>query len=150
MPSRSPAERAFIHGYCLVANTIAGVSIPTDPDHEEWTPILAEHRHVWDQSRHYHEAHITIEPVPDTGPGHAEFDIFRDAFADDTWRVSTFAEDDVDHIEGKWFITCRHESLLEITEMVSAMTNRLLDAGLTVLRAKIEDTIIDTKHGDTL
>lgn len=103
-----------------------------------------------DQSRLYLEAHITVEPVPDTQPGHTEFDIFRDAFSDDTWRVSSFSEDDVDQIEGKWFITCRHQSLSVIIAMVREMVAQLQELGLTVLRWKIEDTLLDSRHGDTL
>ena len=141
--SRTPAERAFIHGYILVANTVANVILsPEDPTFDD---ILAENRHAWDQSRLYHEAHITVEPATDR-----TFDQFRMAWTDDQWRVSAFSEDDVDDIQGKWFITSRHESYAALADMVRAQVEALEGGGLTVQRYKIEDTLLDSKHGDSL
>lgn len=99
----------------------------------------------FDASRLYYEAHITIEPKPGMA-----FDDFRRGFQNDLWRVSAFAEDDVDQIVGKWFITSRAKSHSHMVRMVRTMCQGLRANGFQVLRAKIEDTLLDTKHGDEL
>lgn len=100
---------------------------------------------TFDLSRLYFEAHITLEPKAG-----CDFDTFRRGFQNDLWRVSAFAEDDVDNIVGKWFITSRSKSEVTMVNMVRTMCSALKSQGFTVLRAKIEDTIIDSKYGDQL
>jgi hypothetical protein len=94
--------------------------------------------------RLYCEMHITVEPsVMSTQE-------FRELNADDTWRFSSFDEDDVDGIEGKWFLTARANTQSEAMTELLTKVDELRDAGHTVSRAKIEDTVFDTKHGDKL
>lgn len=105
--------------------------------------LFHEHQDKFDASRLYYEAHLTVEP----GAG-LSFDGFREQYQSDSWRVSAFAEDDVDQIVGKWFITSRATSQRQMVSMVRDMRANLEANGLTVLRSKIEDTLLDTKHGD--
>lgn len=139
-PIWSRQDRAFL---CGMSTADAG-SVSILDDGVARAMIDAE-LHKWDKSRLYYEAHITVEPATDR-----TFDQFRFAWSDDTWRVSSFSEDDVDQIEGKWFITCRHTSYQMIHTRVHNKVRELTEAGLTVQRYKIEDTLLDSKHGDTL
>lgn len=100
--------------------------------------------------RLYCEMHITVEPaVMSTGE-------FRELVAGDTperanqWLFSAFSEDDVDGIQGKWFLTSRAPTQAQAMTMLIDKVTELRDLGLTVSRAKIEDTVFDTKHGDIL
>lgn len=94
--------------------------------------------------RLYCEMHITIEPaVMSTGE-------FRELVVDDNWLFSAFSEDDVDGIQGKWFLTSRAPTQAEAMTLILDKVTELRDLGLTVSRAKIEDTVFDTKHGDKL
>lgn len=96
--------------------------------------------------RLYCEMHITVEP--DLVLSAHEF---RERHANDgTWRFSSFDEDDVDGIEGKWFLTARAKTQAEAMERLVDKVTRLRDDVFTVSRAKIEDTVFDTKHGDVL
>jgi hypothetical protein len=96
--------------------------------------------------RLYLEMHITIESTrcPIT------FEELRE-WAGEEWKVSKFDEDDVDGFTGKWFMSARDECCLAGAqrEMRRALTE-LRHFGITVLRYKIEDTLLDSKHGDTL
>ena len=116
------------------------------PSKKATLEAYSQSRHLFDLSGHYHEAHITVEPMLAS----LTFDLFRERYADEAWRVSAFSEDDVDHIGGKWFLTARHKSYREMRGMVASKVGQLREAGLTVLRAKIEDTLLDTKYGDKL
>ena len=137
---RPIADRAFIAGMCHVSQDVRNL----DDDSPFLDTSLEASRHQWDESRLYHEAHVTVQP------GLIEVEEFRRLFGSGLWRFSVFQTDDVDHVQGMWFISCRQQSLSAIREMVATMVESLRTAGLTVLRAKIEDTILDTKYGDVL
>lgn len=99
--------------------------------------------------RLYCEMHITVEPKRLTvGPGSEQ--MFRDLHADEAWRFSSFSEDDVDGIQGKWFLTARADTQAEAMAQLLDKVEGLSNGHFTVLRAKIEDTVFDTKHGDLL
>lgn len=97
------------------------------------------------KARLYFEAHITAEAIT-----HPEgFAFFKEALGD-SWKVSRFDEDEVDGYDGKWFASARGVVLHPVETLVAAGVHSLQEAGFTVLRAKIEDTLLDTKHGDTI
>lgn len=140
MEDKSRAYRAFETGARALAASLTPLAVRDDVIKR----LFDENQDKFDEARLYYEAHITVEP----GPG--SFDEFRDTFQSDSWRVSSFAEDEVDQIVGKWFITSRADSQRQMVEMVRDMRSDLQAAGLTVLRSKIEDALLDTKHGDVL
>lgn len=94
--------------------------------------------------RLYCEMHITVEPAVMSTTE------FRELVAGDDWLFSAFSEDDVDGIQGKWFLTSRAPTQAQAMTMLVDKVTELRDLGLTVSRAKIEDTVFDTKHGDIL
>src|SRR6187455_1929922 len=53
------------------------------------------------KARLYYEVHITVEPKPLT-----TYEEFVDNLPS-MWRASKFEHDDVDHIQGKWFLSGR-------------------------------------------
>lgn len=97
------------------------------------------------RSDRYYEAHVTVEAGPQ---------VLWDAFAGKAramgWRASRFDEDEVDDMSGKWFLSFRHEQRLEIIHEVGRMVGVMSSLGHEVLRWKIEDTVLDSKLGDTL
>jgi len=97
------------------------------------------------QARLYYEAHITVEPKPNE-----TFEEFSAAFSSRFWRGSTFAEDEVDRIKGKWFLSGKDQDLAIIRGHTRVAVGILARDGYTVLRYKIEDAILDSKYGDVL
>ena len=93
----------------------------------------------------YFEAHITVEP-------HEEhtFEEFAAMATEFDWRASRFDEDHVDDATGKWFMSFRHTSYERIVREVRGMVYSLQQADTVVSRYKIEETLLDSKHGDTL
>lgn len=95
-------------------------------------------------TRLYYEAHITITP-----DSFITYEDFAAGVANDDWRVGKFEHDDVDGIAGKWFISAKHRSETRIREMVRGMLSSLEVAELAVERWKIEEAMMDSKHGDS-
>lgn len=95
-------------------------------------------------ARLYYEAHITLEASEEQS-----FEDFK-IMCGERWKVSRFDEDEVDGYDGKWFASARHGSLETIKEIIASAANILAEHGFFVLRAKIEDTVLDTKYGDYL
>jgi hypothetical protein len=95
-------------------------------------------------TRLYFEAHITVE----ASPVH-HWDSFAARARLEEWRASKFDEDEVDDMSGQWFLSARSPRLETIKASMLRMLGLLRDAGLTVLRFKIEDTVLDSKYGDT-
>lgn len=141
-PTPSRDYRAFEAGVRAAFNTM-GPPPCFDVRRDVIDRLYHERQADFDASRLYYEAHLTVEPDEELG-----FAEFRHSFQNSQWRVSQFAEDDVDQIVGKWFITSRATSQAEMIKMVRNMRAELEADGLTVLRSKIEDTLLDTKHGD--
>lgn len=96
------------------------------------------------RARLYYEAHITVE---DSG---VDWPSFASAARRKGWRASRFSEDEVDDMSGKLFLSMRDQGLLHVTSCIDEEIRALEDAGLKVLRWKIEDTVADSKHGDRL
>ncbi len=94
-------------------------------------------------ARHYYELHITLDAKDN-------FDNFLNFCNKIEWRGSRFSEDEVDHYHGKWFASarCHRESSIKI--WLKEAINAFQEAGYNVIRWKAEDTLLDSKYGDTL
>lgn len=66
------------------------------------------------------------------------------------WKASKFDQDDVDGYHDKWFMSARGYELEGVKKRVKETIESLSLNGFNVIRWKIEDTILDSKHGDTL
>lgn len=95
-----------------------------------------------------YEAHITVEPGCDTVElTYEDFVARSDELG---WKASKFEHDDVDGIAGKWFVSLRSNSRARIVLETQGMVHGLECSGFSVLRWKIEQTVADSKLGDTL
>lgn len=98
-------------------------------------------------ARLYYEAHITVEPL---NAESFSYEDFVDAIAQDhkAWRASKFEHDDVDNIADKWFLSAKSTELVSIKWTVKSMLADLRLHGFTIDRWKIEEAVLDSKHGD--
>ena len=97
-----------------------------------------------DRSRLYYEAHVTI---PALSPQQAsQVDLLCRQLE---WRRSTF-ELHAGGLTPHAFVSCRDVSRTAILQRVTHMVQSLVRLGCTVLRYKVEDTLLDSKAGDTL
>lgn len=99
----------------------------------------------FERARLYYEAHITVEAGTDD-----QWGSFSQAARRVGWRASKFDEDEVDDMSGKWFLSRRHELLDVIEQTIVGTVRAIEDLGMIVIRYKIEDTLLDSKHGDKL
>jgi len=97
-----------------------------------------------DISDRYFESHITVDSKDDS-----EWQRFT-SIMPDVFRASKFDEDNVDHYHGKWFMSCRDTSLSGIKSSIKQAIDTLHGMSYNVVRWKIEDTILDSKYGDSL
>jgi hypothetical protein len=93
------------------------------------------------ESRLYYESHVTVEAGE-------YWDQFAAMVRELDWRASKFDEDEVDDMSGKWFISARGRDLSEVKWRMGQILDILEELGYEVLRWKIEDTVLDSKHGD--
>lgn len=98
-----------------------------------------------EKARLYYEAHITVEAAPDD-----EWGRFSHSARVSGWRASRFSEDEVDDMDGKWFLSTRDIDYDKIKDDIISAICWMEDNGFQVLRYKIEDTLLDSKHGDTI
>lgn len=91
-------------------------------------------------ARFYHEAHLTLEPSEEVS-----YEQFAESMAEFGWKVSKFEHDDVDGIQGKWFLSFRCEERADMIRDLKGMIYSLGQAGETVTRWKIEQTVADSK-----
>lgn len=98
-------------------------------------------------ARLYYEAHITVEPLEAESFSYSDF---ADAIAQDhkSWRASKFEHDDVDNIADKWFLSAKCNELDAIKWAVRTMLADLRSHGFVIERWKIEEAVLDSKHGD--
>jgi hypothetical protein len=94
-------------------------------------------------ARLYYEAHITVE-----ASDKVTWYWFSTVARSFGWRASKFDEDEVDDMSGSWFLSFRGKDLHIVKQEVSHQLAILRQNGLQVLRWKIEDTVMDSKHGD--
>lgn len=97
------------------------------------------------QSARYYEAHITVQAAEEV-----QWDHFAATARKYGWKASKFDEDEVDDMSGMWFLSARHPSYEFIASDIVDQIHLLNLTGFIVLRYKIEDTLLDSKLGDTL
>lgn len=95
------------------------------------------------EARLYYEAHVNFARNADTELAGAKLEAELP-----NWKLATF-EMHKDR-EPTGFITGRHKSLVEIKRQTLAVVCKLREWGFEVLRWKIEDTVLDSKHGDDI
>ncbi len=100
-------------------------------------------------TRLYYEAHITVKPNLEIIPLH-DWHTFREWAEAHDFRASRFDVDEVDHYDGAWFLSNRSTNLEEMKDRINYAVNILTQCNYKVLRWKIEDTLLDSKYGDTL
>lgn len=93
-------------------------------------------------ARLYLEAHITVE-----AQDLSQWEAFKQAVPG--FKVSRFDEDEVDGYDGKWFASARGTQRFALGKDILAALSRLEHAGFKALRWKVEDTLVDSKYGDT-
>ena len=96
------------------------------------------------RSRLYYEAHVTIPPLDNRQL--EEVDALCEKY---DFRRSTF-EMHKDGLLPNAFVSARDESRDAIVGRVADMVAELVRRGYTVLRWKIEDTMLDSARGDSL
>lgn len=93
---------------------------------------------------HYYEAHIELAPINQADMKLLEDDL-RELQFDLVDLVAIRREDDLN------LITTYHSTKLpELKEVVRGAVKRLKQWGYTVKRYKIESTVLDSKHDDSL
>lgn len=97
------------------------------------------------KARLYYEAHITVQPFK--GADWPSFSLT--ASTSDFW-ASRFDVDEVDHYDGAWFLSARDSDFDSMKKRIKDMLCYLEQSSHTVMRWKIEDTLLDSKHGDEL
>jgi hypothetical protein len=98
------------------------------------------------KTRLYFEAHITCDRESSVIAWPAFCEIAKEG----DWKASKFDQDDVDGYHDKWFMSARDTDFESIKKRISATISKLRLADFNVIRWKIEDTIMDSKHGDML
>jgi hypothetical protein len=96
-------------------------------------------------TRLYFEAHITVKPFEN-----ADWEKFAEQARLNDCRASRFDVDEVDHYDGAWFLSARAKDYDALLNLISGAKSALVAEGYEFIRAKIEDTLFDTKHGDVL
>lgn len=98
-------------------------------------------------ARLYFELHVTVDSE---GSSEVDFEAFKRMMTLIGWKASRFDQDDVDDYHGKWFASQRCTTDASIREELSAVLFVCSTCYWPVLRWKAEDTLLDSKHGDTL
>lgn len=99
-------------------------------------------------SRHYYEAHVTVEPVFDE-----KLEQFKILCHDYKFRVATLlmqkrSQDTEERSKNDSFCTGRGISYADIKKRMLALVDRLNREGFTVWRYKIESTLLDSRYDD--
>ena len=100
-------------------------------------------------SRHYYEAHVTVEPVFD-----GDLERFKIICHDYKFRVATLLmqkrrEDSEERSKNDSFCTGRGISYTDIERRMLALVDRLTKEGFKVWRYKIESTLLDSRYDDS-
>jgi hypothetical protein len=98
-------------------------------------------------SRLYYEAHITIDPILDTELSMVSIIASRHGFR--VAKLLMARPERSEHREDA-FMTARHQELSQIMRQTLGCFRELEQHGHRVRRWKIEDTILDSREGDTL
>ena len=100
------------------------------------------------EARLYFEAHITVDRPEFTGDLY--WDRFKRIGEKFDWKCSKFDQDDVDGYHDKWFMSARDTDYEKLKSRMRTTIQTLTDFWFNVIRWKIEDTLLDSKYGDTL
>lgn len=101
--------------------------------------------HIPLKARLYFELHVTVEESKLMQ--FADFALLAEEIG---WRASRFDEDLVDDYHGKWFASARVKDRNAICDELHSAIDKFAGHGCAILRWKAEDTLLDSKHGDTL
>jgi hypothetical protein len=102
---------------------------------------------VMTEARLYFEAHITVDR-PELKSD--KWNIFFLIGMREDWKCSKFDQDDVDGYHDKWFMSARDTDFEQLKTCMKDTIQKLTSHGFNVIRWKIEDTVLDSKYGDTL
>lgn len=97
------------------------------------------------QARLYYEAHVTIEPVPE-----GDRDRVQLIAAPFQFRLAKFLMQKGEPSKIDSFMTGHGKSITDITERTRQCVFALQAHGILVRRYKIGDTLLDSRHGDSL
>jgi hypothetical protein len=97
------------------------------------------------ESRLYYEAHVTIDPVPEDQRG-----ALQDLATPLKFKLAKLLMQKGEPSTLDTFLTGHSKVLDEIKANTKKMILALKAEGYVVRRFKIEDTLIDSRHGDTL
>lgn len=100
-------------------------------------------------SRHYYEAHVTVEPVFSD-----KLELFKIICQDYKFRVASLfmqkrREDTGERSRNDSFCTGRGISYTDIEKRMLTLVSRLEREGFKVWRYKIESTLLDSRYDDT-
>lgn len=101
-------------------------------------------------ARLYYECHITIDPVFDEARDNAEKIANKHGFKLAKLLMQKRKEDTPEQSKHDTFMTSHSKHYADIERRMRLCFQQLTEAGFVVRRAKIEDTLFDTRHGDTL
>lgn len=101
-------------------------------------------------SRHYYEAHVTVEPVFEN-----DLERFKVICHDYKFRVANLLmqkrrEDSEERSKNDSFCTGRGISFTDIEKRMLALVQRLQKEGFKVWRYKIESTLLDSRYDDRI
>jgi hypothetical protein len=99
-------------------------------------------------ARLYYEAHVTIAPVFDERRAIASIIALRNGFRLAELLMQKRAEDTPERSRHDTFMTGHGKDYTDITHRVDSVCADLRQHGFEVYRAKIEDTLMDTRMGD--
>ena len=91
-----------------------------------------------------YEAHITVEAREGLWGNFQEMGRLND------FKTSRFDIDEVDNMDGKWFMTAGQDNLDDLKLAVKAMLMGLSFMNYSIVRFKIEETLLDSKDGATI
>lgn len=91
-----------------------------------------------------YEAHITVEARDGL------WGIFQETGRLKDFKTSRFDIDEVDNMDGKWFMTAGRDNLDDLKLAVRVMLMALSFMNYSVVRFKIEETLLDSKDGATI
>lgn len=103
-----------------------------------------------DKSKLYYECHITMEPVFDLDLARATDIVEHEGFRMANLLMQKRKADSPRRSEYDTFCTARDDSYANLETRMYNVVWELQQAGYTVWRYKIEDTILDVRHPDPL
>lgn len=96
----------------------------------------------------YYESHVTINPVFDAKREEASALANRYGFKLAKLLMKKRSTDDAEDSKLDTFMTGHGQDLGDIKDRTKSLVLELQSSGYTVLRYKIEDTILDSRHSD--